>query len=65
MKTRSTLKACAILVAASLQGVLINAVCNHFGIGSKVMIAGEIPEPGSIILLTMGAIAIFRRRESK
>jgi hypothetical protein len=42
-------------------------VCNHLGVensSSAVQIAGEIPEPGSILVLGLGAITLMRRRRS-
>jgi hypothetical protein len=63
MSGRKWFKTCVILAAVTIQGLVLNALFNHSG--SKAMIAGEIPEPGSVILLTMGAIAIFRRRDPK
>lgn len=63
MKNRCTVKTCVILVGAALQMLAINAICNHFGFNSTdAILAGETPEPGSICLLAMGAIALMRQR---
>ena len=59
MKTHNYLKISAILVAATLQGILFSYLwAGHSGL----QYAGETPEPGSICLLAVGAIALMRKK---
>lgn len=56
-------KTALIVTGATVQGILISEIVSGFHTNFDVCIAGEVPEPGSILLLGLGAM--FLRREKK
>jgi len=62
MKSFNSLKVSAIVVAAMVQGILFSYLWSG---QSGLNLANETPEPGSIILMGLGAIALMRKRRKQ
>jgi len=63
MKSWKHWRMASILLALCVQSLLFNWLMSSYFSDTGISIAGEVPEPGSILLLGLGALML--RRENR
>jgi len=58
MKLRKYLKIAVVLLAVSLQSILFNWLMGSHLNSLDINIAGEVPDPGTILLFGLGALML-------